>query len=145
MPTGLPDGSRKERVIPLYEDEEQDDLITGVDEDGNEVALQVLDYFFYNGEEYAVLTDVMEDDCNCAECEDEHEHEHEHGCACGCGCDDEEQEGIDCYIAKVVTSKDENGEEYDEFLPVEDEALAAKLIEVATTKLNEDEEADDEE
>ncbi len=119
----------------MYEDEEQNDLITGVDEDGNEVKLQIMDYFFYNGEEYAILTDADED---CAECEDVD--------AGDCNSeDDEEQEGIDCYIAKVVTTKDDDGEEYDEFLPVEDEALAAKLIEVATTRLNEDEEADDEE
>lgn len=138
----LPDGSRKERVIPLYEDEEQNDLITGTDEDGNEVTLQILDYFFYNGEEYAILTDAVEDDCDCAECEDEHDHEH--GCSCGCECDGEHEE-ITCYIMKVVTSTDENGEEFDDFVPVEDEALEAKLIEVATTKLNEDDEPDDEE
>ena len=118
----------------MYEDEEQNDLITGVDEDGNEVALQIIDYFFYNGEEYAILTDAVEDEDDDAEVDE------------GCDAEDgEEQEGIDCYIAKVVATKGDDGEEYDEFLPVEDEALAAKLIEVATTKLNEDEEADDEE
>lgn len=135
-------GSRQERVIPLYEDEEQLDLITGTDEDGNEVTLQILDYFFYNGDEYAILTDAVEDGCDCAECED---HDHEHACDCGCDACDGEHDEITCYIMKVVPSKDENGEEFDDFVPVEDEALEAKLIEVATTKLNADEELDDEE
>ena len=41
----------------MYEEEEQDfGVIEGTDEDGNKVLLQVLDYFFYNGEEYAILT-----------------------------------------------------------------------------------------
>ena len=31
------------------------DLIEGVDEDGNNVMLEVVRYFFYNGEEYVVL------------------------------------------------------------------------------------------
>ena len=59
----------------MYEDEEQDfGVIEGTDEDGNKVLLQVLDYFFYNGEEYAILTDAEDaDDCECDACAP-HEH-----------------------------------------------------------------------
>ncbi|MBR4081274.1 MAG: DUF1292 domain-containing protein [Clostridia bacterium] len=118
--------------------EEEQDFIVGTDEDGNEVELQVLDYFFYNGEEYAILTEAA-DDC-CCDCEDCADHDHEHECDCDCE-ECGENDEITCFIMKVVSAKDEEtGEEYDEFVPVEDEALEAKLIEVATTKL--DEEAD---
>ena len=58
-------------AIPLYNDEDQtlggmtaedmedQDFIEGVDEDGNKVLLQVVRYFFYNGEEYVVLGDAQ--------------------------------------------------------------------------------------
>ena len=41
------------------------------------------------------------------------------------------------------TSTDENGEELEEFIPVEDQALEAKLIEIASTRLNDDDELDE--
>jgi hypothetical protein len=56
----------------------------------------------------------------------------------------DEAEQIDCYVMKIVITTDENGEELEEFVPVEDQALEAKLMEIATMKLNDDEEADDE-
>ena len=62
------------------------------------------------------------------------------GCGCGCedhGDDEDEHEEITCYIMKVITSTEEDGEEVEEFVPVDD-ALEAKLIEVATTKLSAD-------
>ena len=31
-----------------------------VDEDGSEVTVQALDYFYYNGDEYAVMTELAE-------------------------------------------------------------------------------------
>ena len=37
---------------PVTAEEEIRDLIEGVDEDGNTVLLEVVRYFFYNGEEY---------------------------------------------------------------------------------------------
>ena len=43
----------------------------------------------------------------------------------------------------IVRWKDENGEEIEEFIPVEDEALEAKLIEVAMTKLESEDDLDD--
>ena len=45
---------------------------------------------------------------------------------------------------KVVQSTDDDGEEIEEFVPVEDQALEAKLIDIASTKLNADDALDDE-
>lgn len=116
----------------MYEDETQElDLIEMTDDEGNTILMEVVDYFFYNGEEYVILTDSIHDeDCDCDEC-----HEHEHDEQCACGCEDEEAEEITCYIMKVIEST-VDGEEVEEFVPVEDQALEAKLIEIATTKLN---------
>ena len=55
-----------------------------------------------------------------------------------------DNEEITCYIMKVITSTEEDGEEVEEFVPVDD-ALEAKLIEVATTKLSAEDDAEDEE
>ena len=94
------------------------DLVVGTDEDGNEVTLQVMDYFFYNGEEYAILADYEAQQ-------------------------DDDAEDVDCFVMKVVTAE-EDGEEYDDFLPIEDEALEEKLIRVANARMNEDDEDDEE-
>ena len=57
-------------------EEEMLDLIEGVDEDGNNILLEVVRYFFYNGEEYVVLGEAHEGDCDCDECEHcDHDHE----------------------------------------------------------------------
>jgi len=125
----------------LYEDENQgaqepdlemeQDFIEGVDEDGNQVLLQVMEYFFYNGEEYVVLADAPEcedEDCECCDHECEHEHDHD--------------EELGLYIMKVITSTDENGDEMEEFVPV-DEDLMDKLIEVVQTNFSMDDDDDD--
>ena len=110
--------------------EEDRDIVEFTDEDGNSLLLEVLDTFFYNGEEFAVLGDVEEDECECETC-DEGTCEHEHS----------------LYIMKIETSTDENGEEIEEFIPVEDSLMEA-LIEIVQTRFleedEEDEEADDE-
>ena len=108
------------------------DIIEMTDDEGNSILLQVVDYFFYNGEEYCILTDSIDEDGG----EEPDEQ---------CAPDDEsdEAEGITCYIMKVNTSTDENGEELEEFIPVEDQALEAKLIEIASTRLNDDDELDE--
>ena len=49
--------------------DEELDLVTFSDEDGNEFTMEVLDYFFYEGKEYALLAEV-EDDCECDGVED---------------------------------------------------------------------------
>lgn len=97
------------------------DLVVFTDDEGNEQTLEVRDYFFYNGQEYAVLADYCEeDDCDC-ECE-------------GC-CDHDHEEGL--YIMKVVPV----GDDEEEFQPVE-ESLMDELIEVVQTRFEamEDEE-----
>ncbi len=113
----------------MYEEEGQDfGVIEGTDEDGNRVLLHVLDYFFYNGEEYAILTDAEDEDtCQCDACVDE----------------EIDNEEITCYIMKVITSTEEDGEEVEEFVPVDD-SLEEKLIEVATTKLSAEDDAEEE-
>lgn len=114
-------------------EEELQDLIEGVDEDGNTVLLEVVRYFFYNGEEYVVLGEAHEGDCDCEECEHcSHDHE-----------EDEEEEAINLFIMKVV-EKEEDGEEIEEFLPVDDEDLLEKLIEVVQADFEADEAFDDE-
>ena len=55
----------------------------------------------------------------------------------------EEEEAVNLYIMKVVESE-EDGEEIEEFLPVEDEDLLEKLIEVVQADFEADEELDDE-
>ena len=90
------------------------DLVVFNDDEGNELTLEVRDYFFYNGQEYAVLADF---------CEDEE--------ACDCGCEDcEHDEGL--YIMKVVPVDDDQ----EEFQPV-DESLMDELIEVVQTRFEE--------
>jgi len=108
--------------------EEERDIVEFTDEDGNTLLLEVLDSFFYNGEEFAVLGDV-DDECAREACEG---HEH----------DDEER---NLYIMKIETSTDEEGEEVEEFIPVEDELMEA-LVEIVQTRFfDEDDEEDDEE
>ena len=77
--------------------EEERDLVTFSDDEGNEFELEVVDYFDYEDQEYAVLIDP----------EDESEAE------------DEETE-TEVYIMKVVV----NGE-YEEFLPADDDKMDA--------------------
>ena len=101
-----------------------------------------------------ILEKTSSDSCGCGHdhhdvhdhaehAHEEHHHRHHHDDEhCGCGCEDHEDdetenEEITCYIMKVITSTEEDGEEVEEFVPVDD-ALEAKLIEVATTKLSAD-------
>ena len=106
--------------------DEELDLVTFSDEDGNEFTMEVLDYFFYEGKEYALLAEV-EDDCECDACD------HDDDCDCGC----EEREA---YIMEVVPV----GDDEEEFVPV-DEELAERLIEMVENQLYDDEDEDDEE
>ena len=93
---------------------EELDLVTMSTDDGQEITLEILDYFFYQGEEYAVLTDYVENEE-----------------------DAEEDTGI--YILKVNPIE---GTEDEELVPIEDEVLEDKLFEIATTKLREDDDID---
>ena len=119
--------ARMKEVIPLYEDDQEVDLIEGTDEDGNKVLLQVMEYFFYNGEEYVVLSDAEDPD------EEESREENESQ-------DEQDQDDeINLYIMKVITSTEDNGEEMEEFVPV-DEDLMDKLIQVVQTNFSDDDE-----
>jgi hypothetical protein len=98
------------------------DLVVFEDDEGNELTMEVLDYFFYEGQEYALLAEVQE---NCDACED--------------GCEECEAER-EVVVMKVVPV----GDDEEEFVPVDDE-LSAKLLEMFEGGLfDEDEEFDEE-
>ena len=99
--------------------DEERDLVVFQDDEGHEITMEVLDYFFYEGQEYAILT------------EDDGEEPED---------DAEEIDPIDCYVMKVVPV----GEDEEEFVPVSDE-LADKLLEIAQSDAFDDEEFEDEE
>ena len=84
--------------------DEELDLVVLTDEDGNELPMEVLDYFFYEGQEYAVMTEYDE---NAPEDEEEADAPQR-----------------DAFIMKVQPV----GEDEEEFVPIEDE-LSDKLIE----------------
>ena len=112
--------------------EEERDLVVFSDDEGNEFELEIVDYFDYEGQEYAVLVDP-ESGCSCGcgcecddeECEGEHEHEHEHG--------------AEVYIMKIVI----NGE-YEEFLPADEDKMEA-LSKIVEERFEAMEDEDDEE
>ena len=91
----------------------EEDIIDFEDEEGNIIPFEVIDYVFYNGEEYALLTEVTEEE--------------------------NEEEGQECIVCKVVAETEEDGEETETFVPVEDEKLAQKLIDIFNTKLADEE------
>ena len=91
----------------------ESDTIIFEDEDGNEFEFAVRDYFFYNGDEYALLSEVGQEP---------------------------DENGEECIICKVEAVTGEDGEEDEEFVMVEDEELAGKLIEIANTRVQDDEE-----
>lgn len=82
--------------------DEERDLVVFEDDDGNELTMEVLDYLAYEGKEYALLTEYVEDD--------------EEG---------DEEEPVEVFIMEVVPV----GEDQEEFVPV-DEALAETLIKI---------------
>ena len=107
------------------------DFIEGIDEDGNKILLEVVRYFFYNGEEYVVLGDAQQD----SGCDEGCEHcDHQHG--------DDEEDAVSLYIMKVVESE-EDGEEMEEFVPVDDEDLLEKLIDIVQADFDAEESLDD--
>mgnify|MGYP001275791166 FL=1 len=110
--------------------EEQRDLVVFSDDEGNEFELEIVDYFDYEGQEYAVLVDP-ESGC---------------GCGCGCECDDDECEGehdhehgAEVYIMKIVV----NGE-YEEFLPADEDKMEV-LSKIVEERFDAMEDEDDEE
>jgi hypothetical protein len=97
------------------------DILVFEDDNGQEVQMEVLDYFEYEGEEYALLVDVAEM---------EHAHDHDHDDSC-----DHEETNI--YIMKVIVNGD-----VEEFVPVDEDKMD-DLVE-AIQALYEEEEDDEE-
>ena len=77
-------------------EEMERDFVTFTDDDGNDFELDVIDYFEYEGQEYAVLMDLSE------ECE----HDEDEECDCG----------HDVYIMKIVVNGD-----MEEFVPADED------------------------
>lgn len=97
--------------------DEERDLVEFEDDAGNRLTMEVLDYLAYEGKEYALLTEYIEDDS-----------------------DTDENEPIEVFIMEVVPV----GEDQEEFVPVDD-ALAEKLIKIFESNGFEDDELEDEE
>lgn len=96
------------------------DIVEFTDDNGNTLLLEVMDYFFYNGEEFAALCDAKENPAD----------------------DDPDNDPV--YIMKINVFTDENGEEMEEFVSP-DEALMDKLIQVVRTRFTQEDDEDDEE
>ena len=89
--------------------DEERDLVVFEDDAGNELTMEVLDYLAYEGKEYALLTEYVEDDNR------------------------DDDEPIEVFIMEVVPL----GDDQEEFVPVDD-ALAEKLIKIFETNDFED-------
>ena len=98
--------------------DEERDLVVFEDDAGNELTMEVLDYLAYEGKEYALLTEFVEDD------------------------DDEgdEDEPIEVFIMEVRPV----GEDQEEFVPVDDD-LAETLIKIFESDDFDDEVFEDDE
>ena len=83
--------------------DEELDLVEMEDDEGGTVTLRVERYFFYNGDEYVLLNDDIEGN--------------------------KPDSDISRYVMKVVPLPDE-GEDMEEFVPVEDE-LMERLVKAA--------------
>ena len=104
----------------MMENNEDLELYVFTDEDGNDVNVQVLDYFYYYGDEYAVMTELAEGQEPWTEA----------------GGDEEAPE---VFFMKVVDVDDENVE----FQPIEDDDLADKLFAIYSENYNEEDGVED--
>ena len=93
--------------------DEELDLITLEQEDGTQLTLRVERYFYYNGDEYVILSSDLSGG----------------------------QPDPDRYVMRVDAVEGE--EDMEEFTPIEDEELEERLIRTAETVLNGEDEADD--
>lgn len=96
----------------MMSEEERLDIVEGTDEDGNRLLLTVEKYFFYNGEEYVLLRQYDEDSARM-----------------------ETPDRETLYVMRVAVSRDEDGEEIEDFEPVEED-LAERLIPVIKASFN---------
>ncbi len=81
--------------------DEERDVVVFEDDAGNELTMEVLDYLSYEGKEYALLTEYVEEP------------------------DEDSEEPLEVFIMEVVPV----GDDQEEFVPVEDE-LADQLIRI---------------
>ena len=88
------------------------DLVEFEDDEGNKITMEVIDYLFYEGKEYALLTELDESGV----CE---------GCEMEKDCADCEHHR-DAFVMEVVPVDDD----MEEFVPVEDQDLQAKLFDI---------------
>ena len=88
------------------------DIIELEDDEGETIRLCVERYFFYNGEEYVLLSDA---------------------------CDAQDENDISRYVMKVQPVEGEGNEDMEEFVPV-DEDLMDQLVEVAEATYDVDDE-----
>ena len=94
--------------------DEERDLVVFEDDAGNEITMEVLDYLCYEGKEYAMLTEYVEDE-------------------------DEEAEEIEVMIMEVKPV----GDDQEEFLPVDDD-LADRIMAIFESDAFDDVYEDDE-
>ena len=97
--------------------DEERDLVEFEDDAGNKLTMEVLDYLAYEGKEYALLTEYVEDDN-----------------------DGNEDEPVEVFIMEVVPV----GEDQEEFVPIDD-ALAEKLVKIFESNQFEDDVLDEDE
>ncbi len=97
--------------------DEELDLVVFEDDAGNEITMEVLDYLAYEGKEYALITEYVEDD------ED----------------DGDEDEPVEVSIMEVVPV----GEDQEEFVPIDDD-LAQTLLKIFETNDFDDDVLEDE-
>ena len=99
------------------ENNQEPEVFVFTDEDGNDVTVQVLNYFYYNGKEYAVMTELVEDQPS-------------------------DSDDAEVFFMEVVPI--EGDDENVEFTAVEDDDLADKLFEIISANYNEDGAEDEE-
>jgi len=112
------------KKLEEFTTENELDLVVFEDDNGNELTMEVLDYLFYEGKEYALLAEYDENSA-CESCED--------GECEGCA------NQIDAFVMEVRPV--EGDEETEEFVPV-DEKLAEKLIEIFQNSAFDEEDID---
>ena len=126
---------------------EERDILVFNDEEGQEIQLEILDYFEHDDEEYVMLATIDDDEDEDEDYEDEDydethddehdhdhdcDHEHDHDCD-DCHCGSKEK---DIYLMKVVIDGDE-----EKYVPVDEDKMD-ELIETINDLYNDD---DDEE
>jgi uncharacterized protein YrzB (UPF0473 family) len=98
-------------------EEDRLDIIESSDEEGNQRFLKVEKYFYYNGEEYVLLREVEDEEGTQGE-----------------------QEG-NLYVMMVQVSQDEEGEEVEDFVPIDND-LMETLIKTIKINYKDPQEAD---